>query len=116
MSELEDPQASAWLMQILRRMEAHPGQYLGGEDVRTLRDFVGGYHVAMLDMGREASNQVLIAFSQWLALTDEGRQAGATDNAPWWDVLPRLDPSPRNVRTFYRLFRRFLTETGRPPL
>lgn len=116
MSKPETPETSAWLLHLLRRMDGHAGPYLGAEDVRTLHDFVSGYYVAMLDVGQPVSNRILIAFSEWLAATDDGREVGATPHTPWSDVIPRLDPSPRNVTTFYRLFRRFLAETGRPPL
>lgn len=109
MATSDDLATSTWFLDLLRRIERAPGMFIGAEDVASLRAFESGYHLALRDAGREVSIGILRDFSEWLATTEEGRSVGATRNGSWMDVVSALDPSPRNVRTFYPLFRRFLT-------
>ncbi len=96
-----------WLIQLLARIEARPGMYLGSEEVRDLCVYLAGYGTARQDLGLEASDRVLSEFTNWL----RGRvDAGVMTSLGWPGLIEKTDASRSNVRTFFKQFEAFLLD------
>ena len=100
-----------WLMPLLRTIAGRPGMFLGSEDVRALDVYLLGYQQARHDLGVPdllSDERVLWEhFNSWLV-----SRTGGSASLRWPTLVERIDPSSRNLRTFFRLLEEFLATRG----
>lgn len=101
-----------WLLPFLAQIRQRPGMYLGHESARLLSHYLAGYCQARADLGlpvfgRDEPDH-LARFRDWLARRhDHGRTTMG-----WCDMIEQLDPSDRNLGTFFREFEMYLGHQG----
>jgi hypothetical protein len=87
--------------------------YLGHENVRLLWQYLSGYEQARVDLGLSpfgtGEPDHLRGFSEWL----RERHGHGRSTIGWYDVIGQIDPSDRNLGTFYREFEAYLRADGR---
>lgn len=102
----------AWLLPFLRGIRARPGMYLGHENARLLWQYLEGYVSARVDIGLSAYGDDEIdhlrGFTEWL----RQRYGYGRSTVAWHDVIEQLDPSPRNLATFFTEFGSYLQAIG----
>lgn len=81
--------------------------FLGSEKVEALSVYLLGYAQAREDLGTSSfvpgESALLLEFEQWLMTRFRiAAQLG------WAECIAEIDPSDRNVRTFFKLFVEFL--------
>jgi len=101
-----------WLSVLLAQIRPWPGAYLGNLNVRSLELYINAYSHARADLGlprfsERDAHGLLEAFTGSLK-----KRLANTSNVGWADLIERLDPSDRNVLTFFREFDVFLADTG----
>ncbi len=99
-----------WLVRVLAEVRIRPGMWLGSERVGDLDLYLAGYIRARVHLGEDDSDcAVLEAFASWLRLrVDQGRPS----SLGWPGLIARIDPSTKNVWTFFNEFEAFLIEGG----
>ncbi len=108
--------ASAWVVDVLRSLYGHPGMWLGAEDVRALDNYLAGCERGRRDCGRDEDSSILFELRRWMV--SEGHVPPELDKTSmgWVGFVEKLDPSPKNIYTFFRLFDEFLVSLGQEPL
>lgn len=86
--------------------------YLGHENVRLLWQYLSGYSQARVDLGLSpfglGEPDHLREFTAWL----RERHGHVHSTIGWYDVIGLLDPSERNIRTFFIEFDAYLFANG----
>lgn len=104
--------AEPWLLPFLAQIRPRPGMYLGHESARLLWHYLSGYAQARADLGLpiygRGEPDHLTRFREWLA---ERHGYGGTTMG-WYDMIEDLDPSERNLKTFFREFEAYLRDAG----
>jgi hypothetical protein len=92
-----------WLVRVLAEVRIRPGMWLGSERVGDLDLYLAGYIRARVHLGEDDSDcAVLEAFASWLRLrVDQGRPS----SLGWPGLIARIDPSAKNVWTFFKRVR-----------
>ncbi len=109
---LEDKNPN-WLLPMLAAIRTRPGSYLGAEEIRDLMRLTFGYKWARGDLGlcqeSASDKEWLDQFGEWL----NRRAAVPAHNTPWWMYqIYSLDPSDKNIHTFFKFFEEFLQTKG----
>ena len=109
---LEDKNPN-WLLPMLATFRRRPSLYLRAENMDALMRFIFGYKWARADLGlcqeSASDKECLDQFGEWL----NRRAADPENDTPWWMYqIYSLDPSEKNVHTFFKLFEEFLQTKG----
>ena len=112
---MHDSEATPWLLPFLRQIQPRPGMYIGHESTRLLWQYLMGYCQARLDLGISVFGvgepDHLTLFTAWL----RRRHAHGRTTMGCCDMIERLDPSDRNLPTFFKEFDDYLVESGVDP-
>ena len=105
MSHAEQP----WLLPLLREIQPRPGMYLGHENARLLEQFLLGYRIARVELGFSefglGEPDHLQGFTEWL----RGRHGIRGSTVPWYALIEQVDPTDRNLQTFFEEFVTYLS-------
>jgi hypothetical protein len=98
-----------WLVPFLRsRLEPSSNIFFGAEDLYTLECYIHGYSSARRDLGLDELHgfeaEVPLEFIRWMS----ARTNINVISGNWIVQIESLDRSPKNARTFFKFFRRFL--------
>lgn len=86
--------------------------YLGEDTVGALQLYLNGVMRGRVLCGKSGDDQMLQAFASWMREQPEFDGASPPAAMGWRSLVESLDQGPHSIRTFYKLFRRFLTHTG----
>ena len=96
-----------WLISSFRKIKTRPGAYLGTENVWALELFIAAYSQARTDLGfpqfGTGEENFLRDFGEWLEAKYE-----LHDTRGWPSLVEKIDPSTKNVQSFFALFDEFL--------
>jgi hypothetical protein len=95
-----------WLLPFLRsQLEPSSNIFFGAEDLNTLECYIHGYSSARRDLGLDKFNafeaEILPDFARWMWMK-------TNYHGTWSSQFMYLDRSEKNVRTFFKFFRKFL--------
>jgi len=101
-----------WLLKLLAVAKTRPAMWVPGpETVRNLETYLIGYRQAREDLGMPefgaGEEDLLEDFTQWLA-----KRLRSEKQLCWAGFIDEVDPGPKNVQSFFRLFVEFLRERG----
>lgn len=109
---MQNEAEQAWLLPFLRGIRPRPGMYLGHENVRLLWQYLSGYTQARVDLGLSpfglGEPDHLRGFTEWL----RARHGHGLSTIGWYDLIGLLDPSERNLGTFFRELDVYLRANG----
>jgi hypothetical protein len=97
-----------WLLPFLACIRKRPGMYLGREDVHTLDTFIFAYALSRRHSGLPPGTTLLDEFRDWI----RHATGNADTSHDWCSCVAAVDPSPRNILTFFRYFDDFLAQRG----
>lgn len=86
--------------------------YLGEETVDALQLYLNGVMRGRVLCGQSGDDEMLQEFALWMREQEEFRGVSVSAAMRWRSLIVSLDGGAHNIRTFYKLFRRFLTEIG----
>lgn len=111
-----DAEDGAWMWEVLRSIERQPALLKGVENVRSLCAYLYGCARARHDCGHDDNARIMNVFTVWMQREAASRGEPVSLVMPFDIAVERVDSSPRNMWTFFRLFREFLAAYGLPPL